>query len=162
MIPKEQQTLLIIYGRGGHKEQMKRLLESLKQHKEFDFVSIADVNDELGSLEHLRCPEPRDKFHFWKAPFQLTYTAFVTLIQTLRLLRRHNIVGLVSTGPGMAVIPSILFRLCRKKVVYLESWSRFYSASATGIFMYKIANRFYVQNETMLAKYPKATYSGRL
>ena len=62
----------------------------------------------------------------------------------------------------MAVVPSIIFRLLGKKVVYIESWSRFYTASATGIFMYRIANQFYVQNEPMLKRYPKAIYSGRL
>ncbi|XKF02147.1 hypothetical protein LG313_02730 [Pseudoalteromonas mariniglutinosa] len=157
-----QPKLLLIYGRGGHKEQMKRLIIKMQNQHAFEFVSMADVTDEFNATEHLQCPEPRDKFHLWKAPWQLAYISAVSFIQTLKLLKRHKITGIVSTGPGMAVIPSLLFRLLGKKVVYIESWSRFYSASATGLFMYKIANQFYVQNKSMLEKYPKATYSGRL
>jgi len=157
-----QPKLLLIYGKGGHKEQMKRLIAKMKEQHSFEFVSMADVTDEFNAVEHLQCPEPRDKFHLWKAPWQLAHISAVTLIQTVKLLKNHNITGIVSTGPGMAVVPSLVLRLLGKKVIYIESWSRFYTASATGIFMYRIANQFYVQNTTMLAKYPKATYSGRL
>lgn len=162
-MPKHcQPKLLLIYGRGGHKEQMRRLIAKMQEQQSFDFVSMADVGDEFNADEHLQCPEPRDKFHLWKAPWQLAHISAVTLIQTIKLLRNHKISGIVSTGPGMAVVPSIIFRCLGKKVVYIESWSRFYSASATGIFMYRIANQFYVQNKSMLDKYPNATYSGRL
>lgn len=163
-MPKHCQSnkLLLIYGKGGHQEQMRRLINKMQSQHPFEFVSIADVIDDFGAIEHLQCPEPRDKFHLWKAPWQLAHTSTVTLMQTIKLIKRHNIKGIISTGPGMAVVPSIIFRLLGKKVIYIESWSRFYTASATGIFMYKIANQFYVQNKPMLNKYPKATYSGRL
>lgn len=156
-------VVLVIYGRGGHQEQMRRLLNQLKKTSpEMKFVSIADVPGVFGAIEHLECPEPRDKFSKWGSPLKVCYAAMVSLIQCLRLSLKYDITGIVSTGPGMAVLPSSLFRLLGKQVIYIESWSRFYSGSLTGQFMYRIANVFYVQNKSMLAIFPKAKYSGRL
>ncbi|WP_083758951.1 PssD/Cps14F family polysaccharide biosynthesis glycosyltransferase [Shewanella sediminis] len=158
-----EKVILVIYGRGGHKEQMRRLLNELrKSSPNLKFVSIADVDDKFGSQCHLKCPEPRDKFNLWSAPFKLIYSGAVSLIQSVRLVAKYRITGIVSTGPGMAVFPSILFRLLGKQVVYIESWSRFYSASLTGRFMYCISNIFYVQNKTMKSIFPNAKYTGRL
>ncbi|QYJ74042.1 PssD/Cps14F family polysaccharide biosynthesis glycosyltransferase [Shewanella sp. FJAT-52076] len=158
----KQKVFLVVYGRGGHQEQMRRLVAQLSKCGDTGFVSIADVEDKLGAVEHLVCPEPRDKFSFWSAPFKLCYTALVTLWQTLLLLRKYDVTGLVSTGPGMTVIPGVLLRLVGKPVIYIESWSRFYSGSLTGKFMYRITKDFYVQNASMLSVFPKARYAGRL
>ncbi|QIR15108.1 PssD/Cps14F family polysaccharide biosynthesis glycosyltransferase [Shewanella aestuarii] len=158
-----EKVILIIYGRGGHREQMRRLLEQLKiKEPALKFVSIADVKDGFGAIEHLYCPEPRDKFSRIKGPFQLAYSGLVSLIQCIKLTIKHSPSGILSTGPGMAVVPSILYRLMGKNVVYIESWSRFYSGSLTGHVMYYISNKFYVQNKSMKDIFPKAKYAGRL
>jgi len=158
-----EKVILVIYGRGGHKEQMRRLLNELKKKSpNLQFVSIADVDDQFGSLLHYKCPEPRDKFNVWSAPFKIPYSAFISLIQCIRLVAKYKITGIVSTGPGMAVLPSVLFRLLGKQVVYIESWSRFYSASLTGRFMYYVSTVFYVQNESMKKLFSRAKYRGRL
>jgi beta-1,4-N-acetylglucosaminyltransferase len=156
-------VVLVIYGRGGHQEQMRRLLNQLKKASpEMKFVSIADVPDVLGAVKHLECPEPRDKFSRWGSPLKVCYAAIVSLIQCLRLSFKYDISGIVSTGPGMAVLPSVYFRLLGKHVVYIESWSRFFTGSLTGFVMYRIANCFYVQNRSMNKVFPKAKYAGRL
>lgn len=163
LISMSEKVILVVYGRGGHQEQMRRLLMLLRASApDMKFVSIADVPDRLGSVEHLSCPEPRNKFRSWTAPVTLVYSGIISLIQCIRLLLKYRVSGIVSTGPGMAVFPSIVFRLLGRQVIYIESWSRFYSASLTGRFMYFIANGFYVQNRTMLSTYKKARYSGRL
>lgn len=163
VVSMPRKVILVIYGRGGHKEQMRRLLNELKQNSpSLEFVSIADVDDQFGSLCHLMCPEPRDKFNPWSAPFKLSYSGAVSLVQTVKLTLKYQISGVVSTGPGMAVLPSIFFRLLGKQVIYIESWSRFYSASLTGRVMYWISNIFYVQNKSMKRIFPRAKYVGRL
>jgi beta-1,4-N-acetylglucosaminyltransferase len=159
---EKKPVTLIIYGSGGHKEQMKRLLALMKTHAEFDFVSISDTKDNFNSLKHFECNEPRDKFSKWKAPFQLLKNAFTTSKQCIQITRNYKVTGLVSTGPGMVILPALIFKLLGKKVIFLESWSRFYSRSLTGKVMYRIADTFFVQNEDLLALYPNAIYSGRL
>jgi len=156
-------TFLAIYSKGGHKEEMDRLLTLLKQLKpKLKFVSIADMPDCFDAMEHFICPEPRDKFNKWSMPFRQIYSSCTTFIQTLYLLKNYKISGLISTGTSMVIIPALLFRLLNKKVIHIEDWSRFNTRSYTGKIMYYIADTFYVQNKSLLKKYPKAVYSGRL
>ncbi|MBU2870944.1 PssD/Cps14F family polysaccharide biosynthesis glycosyltransferase [Colwellia sp. E2M01] len=158
-----KKVFLAIYSKGGHKDAMERLLFLLKQQKpDLKFVSIADLEDCFGALEHIVCPEPRDKFNVWRAPIQLCHTGYMTFLQTVYLLKHYKISGMVSTGTGMVIIPALILRLMNKNVIHIEDWSRFNSRSYTGKVMYYIANKFYVQNESLLKKYPRAIYSGRL
>jgi len=92
----------------------------------------------------------------------LANNAITTAMQCLSILKNYQVKGLVSTGPGMVVLPAIIFKLLGKKVIFLESWSRFYTPSLTGKIMYRIADTFYIQNETLQSTYPKAIFSGRL
>ncbi|HAO9336376.1 TPA: polysaccharide biosynthesis protein, partial [Escherichia coli] len=48
------------------------------------------------------------------------------------------------------------------KVIYIETWSRFTTYSLSGRIMYRLSNKFYIQNKSLLELYPKAIYSGRL
>lgn len=155
-------VILIVYGSGGHKEQMRRLLTLMKEQADFEIVSISDTPDNFNSLKHFRCPEPRGKFSIYKAPFQLINNAIVTAFQSLKVVTKFKVTGVVSTGPGMAILPALIFKLLGKKVIFIESWSRFYTSSLTGKVMYYIADTFYVQNKELLELYPKATFSGRL
>ena len=66
----------------------------------------------------------------------------------------------VSTG-ALAVIPFCLIaKLFRRKLVFIESFAKVTSGNLTGRFLYRFADRFYVQWESMLKVYPKAVYRG--
>lgn len=47
-----------------------------------------------------------------------------------------------------------------KKLIYIESFAKVTSPTETGKLLYKFADRFYVQWESMLKFYPKAKYLG--
>ena len=78
------------------------------------------------------------------------------------IVRKYNVVGLLSTGPGIAIIPSLFFRVFSVPIVFIETWSRFETKSFTGKVMYMVADKFYVQTREQLKYYPKAIYSGML
>lgn len=66
----------------------------------------------------------------------------------------------ISTGV-LATIPiSILAKLLRKKLIFIESFAKISSPTLTGKLMYRFADVFYVQWESMLEFYPKALYLG--
>lgn len=68
---------------------------------------------------------------------------------------------MVITTGVLAMIPmSLLAKICGKKLIYIESFAKVTSASATGKLLYKIADQFYVQWKPMLEIYPKAIYLG--
>lgn len=69
---------------------------------------------------------------------------------------------IISTG-ALATIPiCILSKIFRKKVIFIESFAKTNSKTLSGKFVYKFADLFYVQWETMLKEYPKAKYKGTI
>ena len=69
---------------------------------------------------------------------------------------------LISTGPGIAIIPAIAMRAKGGVVIHVETWSRFTTKSATGRLMYLLAQHFLIQNTSLTRHYPTAIYAGRL
>jgi len=156
-------AILFINGTGGHKEQMLRLLNLLEVDKDVKKIGLSEKNACLDELE--RCIEVspvRDKHSHVKSFFTVPYYLFFVFFQTIYLLMKYEVIGIVSTGPGIVVIPAILFKIIGKKIVFIETWSRFKTKSLTGKMMHKIADKFYVQNKTLQSSYDNAIYSGRL
>lgn len=67
---------------------------------------------------------------------------------------------MITTGV-LAIIPmALIMKLHRKKLVYIESFAKVTSKTMSGKLLYKHADQFYVQWESMLKLYPKAIYKG--
>ena len=68
---------------------------------------------------------------------------------------------IVITTGVMAMIPiCMIAKLHKKKLVYIESFAKVSSPTKTGKLMYKYADRFYVQWESMLEIFPDAVCLG--
>ena len=69
---------------------------------------------------------------------------------------------IISTGVLSAIPMLYLGHIFKKKVIYIESFAKINSPTMTGKLVYKknLANRFYVQWESMLEFYPNAIYKG--
>jgi UDP-N-acetylglucosamine:LPS N-acetylglucosamine transferase len=80
----------------------------------------------------------------------------------IKILCKYNIKFIISTGPGIALVPIVLGKFLGKKTIFIESWSRFKSASLTGRAAYYLSSEFFIQNKSLQSVYPKATYSGLL
>ncbi len=157
-----KKVVLLVHGGGGHKEQAKRLAEGLIQKDGgIDFVELCETGFALNRFPYRECDEIRSK-HGSIGAMAFLRNAMRCGLAAFRVFREFNVSIVVSTGPGISIVPSILARVAGKKVVHIETWSRFYSKSFTGRFMYYIANTFYIQNKELSSIYPKATYSGRL
>jgi len=87
----------------------------------------------------------------------------VMLLNTLRTIfiyakERPDVV--ITTGV-LAVLPMcLLSKLMRKKLIYIESFAKVNTPNESGKLLYKYADRFYVQWESMLKVYPNAVYLG--
>ena len=69
---------------------------------------------------------------------------------------------IISTG-ALATIPMLFIgHFFKKKIVFIESFAKINSPTKTGKFIYKkrIADRFYIQWETMQEFYPDAIFLG--
>ena len=162
MFRNRPEVILLVYGRGGHTAQMQRFLS---QQKGCEYVYVALTNSEKNFQQISKkyfCIEARDKFSWIKNVFVTLAYTFISLFQMCRLVSKYKIKGVISTGPGLAIIPCIVARLIGAKVIYFESWSRFYKPSIAGRFVYRLAHLFFVQHKTICDKYPKSIDNGRL
>ncbi len=66
----------------------------------------------------------------------------------------------ISTGV-LATIPlCLLCWIFRKKLIYIESIAKVKTPTMTGKFLYRFADRFYIQWPEMQENYPEAIYQG--
>lgn len=144
----QKSNMAIVYGSGGHQEQAKRLHIHFEDYVN-DFLFIHDVAAKsIVSNKGISIPEFRDKYSYFKTIQNICLLPFI-VIKIIRSLRKSNIEILVSPGPGCAILPALIARFLNIRVVYIESWSRFYKLSMTGKVMRYIATDFWVQNEEL-------------
>jgi len=164
MFKNRPEVVLLVYGKGGHTAQMERFLKNQPadfQSKEYVAFTNAQkpLADYLGKYYSI---EARDKYSFFKNFFIFFAYLFLSTIQMFRIISQYKVTGMISTGPGMAVIPGLFCRVIGAKIVYFESWSRITKPAIAGKMMYKIAHLFFIQHKSIQQHYPKAIYSGRL
>ncbi|HGS5825049.1 polysaccharide biosynthesis protein [Vibrio parahaemolyticus] len=155
-------TILVCFGEGGHEAQANRLVNNmLKKSSDIDFISISDVKEKpIWSKGHYVVGEVRDKYSHLKT---ICNSSFFSIFKALRKISNCNEVKcVISTGPGISVLVACYFRFIGVKVIHIETWSRFESKSFTGRIMHLLANKFYVQNHSLLNLYKNSIYSGRL
>lgn len=160
-----RRTVLVIYGEGGHRAQMDRLYCRIKpglERRNLLTVGICENNDALDGFKSFSQRHVRDKHSRFRSFITFPTSFGRSIFLVTQIVSRYQIVGVISTGPGIAVIPSILLGLMGARIVFLESWSRFETRSLTGRVMYRVAHRFYIQNRNLKKLYPNAVYGGLL
>jgi len=164
MFKNRQEVVLLVYGKGGHTAQMHRFINNAPAElKSKKLVALSDVTAKnTDFVEQFYCVEARDKFSYIKNLFVFIVCFLWAVMQMVRILFKYKVTGMISTGPGVAVVPAAICRLFAIKVVYFESWSRIYMPSLAGKIMYRIANVFFIQHKSLQKFYPKGIFSGRL
>ncbi|OKY24771.1 hypothetical protein BI291_05470 [Thalassotalea sp. PP2-459] len=147
---------------------MKRLLTLLSASipDDIKLIVFTDSEHELNTSIKIQSsflyPEARDKYSSWRTLSNIPKLFFYQIRDVILINRKYNVVGYVATGPGVSILPALLFKLMKVKVIGFESWSRFYQKSYTGKILYLISDMFFVQNKSLLRVYKNAAYKGRL
>lgn len=85
---------------------------------------------------------------------------FINAIISLKIIIVERPDVVITTGV-LGMIPlCVMSKLLGKKLIYIESFAKISSPTETGKFMYKFADQFYVQWESMREFYPNAKYVG--
>lgn len=85
---------------------------------------------------------------------------FINAIYSLVIFAKEKPDVIITTGV-LAMIPLCLIcKVFKRKLIYIESFAKVTSPTETGKMMYKFADRFYVQWESMLKFYPNAICVG--
>ena len=139
---------------GGHFEQLMMLKPLMEKYD--SFVLTEKTNYDSGSADdktyYLRQVNRKEKFFFIKL--------LLNAIDSFKIFLKEKPDMIVCTGV-LAMIPMcMIMKLFGKQLIYIESFAKVTSATETGKVMYKFADKFFVQWESMKEIYPNATYVG--
>ena|SRR5690554_510972 len=142
----------LISSSGGHYEQLKMLAPLSKKHDVFwvtektDYTSKADY--------YLLQTGMKDRLF----PVKMV----VNFIKTLGIWIKENPDYIITTGTMVALPMAFLAKIMRKKLIYIETFARVYDGTKAGKLMYKHADLFIIQWESLKEIYPDAIYGGSI
>lgn len=139
---------------GGHFEQLAMLKPLMEKYDSFVVTEKTKYKTEIkGQKMYYMHQINRKQFGMF---FWMIINSFKSLF--LIIFKRPDVI--ITTGV-LAMIPLCLIgKFFRKRLVYIESFAKITSPTETGKFLYKYADRFYVQWESMKEFYPNAIYLG--
>lgn len=139
---------------GGHFEQISMLKPLMEEYDSFvvteETLYKATIKDEKMYYLH-QVNRKEIAFPFWM---------IVNAFKSIGILYKEHPDIIITTGV-LAMIPlCLMIKIRGKKLVYIESFAKITSPTKTGKFLYKYADRFYVQWESMKQLYPNSIYLG--
>ncbi|MGI6601644.1 MAG: PssD/Cps14F family polysaccharide biosynthesis glycosyltransferase [Dethiobacteria bacterium] len=149
---KDRYKLCMISSSGGHYEQLK-MLAPLSGKNELFWVTEKTDYDSTADY-YLIQTGLKDKAF----PLKMIINFFSSI--KIWYIERPDFV--ITTGTMIVLPMAFLAKLFRKKLIYIESFSRIYDGSRTGRLMYKYADLFIIQWESLREIYPKAVYGGSI
>lgn len=157
----KKKKVLFIASTGGHLEELMQL------KKMFDNYDYHIITEKTKSNISLKNKYPgRVNFLVYGSyttigrkliyPVKLLYNTFKSLVLYLKLRPKY----IVSTGAHTSGPMCLIGHIFGSKVIFIESFANSESKSRTGTLVYKFADLFIVQWESMLELYPNAVYGG--
>lgn len=139
---------------GGHFEQLMMLRPLMERYDSFVLTEKTAYSTLKDSDRGYYLSQVNRKEKSWL--LAMVKNAF----QSLAIFLKERPDAIICTGV-LAMIPMcLLCKLFGKKVIYIESFAKVTSPTETGKLLYKFADRFYVQWESMLEIFPNAIYLG--
>ena len=147
--------ICLISSSGGHFEQLLMLRKLNKKYKTFIVTEKTSYNKGDEKINYFVSQVNRKEILF--IPKMLGIT-----IKSIYIFFREKPDVIISTGVLAAIPMMYIGHFCKKKVIYIESFAKIKSPTMTGKLIYKkkIADRFYVQWDSMREFYPDAVCKG--
>ena len=139
---------------GGHYEQLMMLKPLMDRYDSVIITEKTQYDAEAGGGKtyYLKQVNRKEKTF----PVRI----IVNLFLSLRIFFVEKPDVIICTGV-LAMIPMcLLMKLFKRKLIYIESFAKVTSPTETGKLLYKYADQFYVQWESMKKFYPDAIYLG--
>jgi UDP-N-acetylglucosamine:LPS N-acetylglucosamine transferase len=140
---------------GGHYEQLLMLRPLMDQYN--SFLITEKTNYRIEEMDHKKTYYLKQVNRTeWAFPIYL----LMNIVKSFHLFRKEKPDFVITTGVLSMIPISIIAKLYRKKLIYIESFSKISSPTLTGKFLYRFADQFYVQWKELLEFFPKAIYKG--
>lgn len=154
--------LMVILGGGGHTSQLLKLVDMLGKKHQYEYV--VESSDEL-STKKIKIPGNVLRFKKTRNIKEFIGLSvakqFIACVPAIRLMKKSKADAIITCGPNFSIPLIMAGKLYKKKIIFIESWSRIYRKSLSGRFAYKFADLFFVQWPEMRKLYPRAIYAGR-
>ena len=152
---------MFISSTGGHLDE---LLELKKMFSKYDYYIVTEATKMNLNLK--KKYEQRPSFLLYGSyttkwnkliyPFKLMYNTIKSFFIYLKVRPKY----IISTGAHTAGPMCLIGHLLGSKIIYIETFANSETKSKTGSIVYKFADLFIVQWESMLELYPNAVYGG--
>ena len=155
---KKRKKIMFISSTGGHFNEMSQLKELTKK---YDYYIVTEKTSDKMYLKE-KYPHKVSflvygtKDHFLVYPFKLFYNCFKSLFIYIKV--RPTVI--LTTGAHTAGPMCCIGKILGSKIIFIETMANISTKTITGRLIYKFADLFIVQWESMLKLYPKATYGG--
>ena len=151
---QKQKKICFAASSGGHFEQLMMLKPLMERYDSFIITekTLYSSKIENKKMYLLKQVNRKEKTFFFKL--------FLNAVKSFFIYIRERPDIVITTGVLSMIPISLLTKLFRKKLIYIESFAKITSPTETGKLLYKYADRFYVQWESMLEFYPEAICLG--
>lgn len=138
---------------GGHFEQLLMLNPLMDAYDSFIVTEKTDYDVDIARRVYYLKQVNRHEWSF--LPLM-----FINFLKSCRIVFKEKPDVIITTGV-LAIIPlCLVVKIHGGKVVYIESFAKVNNPTLTGRLVYKFADQFYVQWESMKKFYPNAIYLG--
>lgn len=139
---------------GGHFEQLLMLKPLMEKYNSFIVTEKLDYDIKVDNLpvKYVIQINRTDKLFVPKFIINFFASFFIVL--------KYRPDFIISTG-ALAAVPLMLWtKIFRGKVIYIESFAKINTPNLSGKIVYKFADQFYIQWESLRRFYPKAINKG--
>lgn len=150
--------VLFISSTGGHLSEMMMLNDLFKKYDYHIITEKTKTTESLKSKYHNKINYLiyGTKDHKISYPFKLLANCFKSLYFYFKIKPDF----IVTTGAHTAGPMCCLGKIFGSRIIYIETFANMKTKTITGKLIYKFADLFIVQWESMLDLYPDATYGG--
>ncbi len=155
MKKNKKKKICLISSSGGHFEQLLMLKKLEENYDVFVTTEKTKYNKKDKKINHYVSQVNRKELLFFPKMICIFF-------KSLFIFFKEKPDVIISTGVLAAIPMLFIGHIFKRKVIYIESFAKINSPTMTGNLIYKrhIADRFYVQWETMKEFYPDAIYLG--
>lgn len=153
--------LMFISSTGGHLDELMQLKNMFDKYDFYIVTEKTKSNLKLkdkypGKVSYLVYGTYTSLIKKIIYPFKLLYNTLKSFVLYLKLRPEY----IITTGTHTAGPMCVIGHLFKSKIIYIETFANSKTRSRTGNIIYKFADLFIVQWESMLELYPNAVYGG--
>ncbi|AST93635.1 hypothetical protein BC6307_21390 [Sutcliffiella cohnii] len=149
---KKEPKVLFVSASGGHFEQLLMLKPLMEKYPSITVTEKTSINNKADY--HMLQTGHKDKLFVIKM--------FLNLIKAIIIWVKEKPKFVVSTGTSIVFPFALLAKITGSKIIYIETFARVNDKTRTGAVMYKYADLFIIQWESLQEIYPNAVYGGSI